>query len=744
MQLQRKFIAANAVDQTKIRLSNNAYLKARNAADSADINMLKVNASDRIEFSSIPQVTSDPSSGNDLVRKSYLDAVQQGLKPKQAVRAATTANIVIATALNSGDVIDGVTLSNGDRVLVKNQSASEENGIYIVGASPARSSDFDSLSPIDEINGAYTFVQEGSANQGKAFVQSGTVATLDTDPISFVFFNSAGTLVGGDGITISGADVSVDHDGQGLQFSSNQLALELDGSTLSKSASGLKVASLGITASELASNAVTTAKINNDAVDKDKIAADVAGNGLGQNVDGSLEVNVDGSTLEINSDSLRVKDLGISSSKLAADSVITSKILDSNVTANKLASDSVTTVKILNANVTTAKLADDSVDKDKINANVAGNGLGQNVDGSLEVNVDGSTLEINADSLRVKDLGITNAKVATGIDAAKLADGSVSNAEFQYINSLTSNAQTQLNNKLETDLSNIGASILGVPNGGTGSSSLAANNVLLGNGTSALQVVAPGTSGNILTSNGTTWTSAAPAVAYTDEMAQDAVGGILTDSSTIDFTYNDAGNTITAIVIDSSISAAKLASDSVTTVKILDANVTAAKLASDSVITAKILDSNVTAAKLASDSVTTVKILDANVTNAKIATGIDSAKLADGSVSNAEFQYINSLSSNAQDQLNARLRFAPAELLTLDGTDITNQYKDLSFVAASSDSISLTPVGGIMQERGVDYSVSLTGGAGGVTRITFLGDLASGGAAELISGDKLMVQYARL
>ena len=51
---------------------------------------------------------------------------------------------------------------------------------------------------------------------------------------------------------------------------------------------------------------------------------------------------------------------------------------------------------------------------------------------------------------------------------------------------------------------------ISVANGGTGSTSLTANRVLLGNGTSALQTVAPGTSGNILTSNGTTWTSSAP------------------------------------------------------------------------------------------------------------------------------------------------------------------------------------------------------------------------------------------
>jgi trimeric autotransporter adhesin len=52
-----------------------------------------------------------------------------------------------------------------------------------------------------------------------------------------------------------------------------------------------------------------------------------------------------------------------------------------------------------------------------------------------------------------------------------------------------------------------------VANGGTGLATLTANNVLLGNGTSALQAVAPGTSGNVLTSNGTTWVSQAPAAA---------------------------------------------------------------------------------------------------------------------------------------------------------------------------------------------------------------------------------------
>jgi hypothetical protein len=56
-----------------------------------------------------------------------------------------------------------------------------------------------------------------------------------------------------------------------------------------------------------------------------------------------------------------------------------------------------------------------------------------------------------------------------------------------------------------------GSSSIGVANGGTGRATLTANNVLLGNGTTAVQFVAPGTNGNVLTSNGTTWSSTAPA-----------------------------------------------------------------------------------------------------------------------------------------------------------------------------------------------------------------------------------------
>lgn len=100
---------------------------------------------------------------------------------------------------------------------------------------------------------------------------------------------------------------------------------------------------------------------------------------------------------------------------LASNAVTTAKILDSNVTTAKIADANVTTVKILDANVTTAKIANAAVDENKLAASVAGNGLAGAAGTALSVNVDGSTIEISSDSLRVKDAGITVAKLAADV-----------------------------------------------------------------------------------------------------------------------------------------------------------------------------------------------------------------------------------------------------------------------------------------------------------------------------------------
>ena len=82
------------------------------------------------------------------------------------------------------------------------------------------------------------------------------------------------------------------------------------------------------------------------------------------------------------------------------------------------------------------------------------------------------------------------------------------------------------------------------------------------------------------------------------------------------------------------------------------------------------------------------------------------------------------------------------ELFTLSSGDITNQFIDLAHVALVN-SISFVVKGGGIQIEGAsfDYSVNYTGVAGGNTRITFLNDLATGGASALIAGDVVVAQY---
>ena len=130
---------------------------------------------------------------------------------RSTVRAATTGNITIATALNNGDTIDGVTLATNNLVLVKSQSTASQNGIYIVQASPARDTLFDTY---DEHPGAIIHVQEGSANADKLYqCTSNTGGSLDSTDIVWanIVPGSGGTvtqIVAGTGLsggTITGS-----------------------------------------------------------------------------------------------------------------------------------------------------------------------------------------------------------------------------------------------------------------------------------------------------------------------------------------------------------------------------------------------------------------------------------------------------------------------------------------------------------------------------------------------------------
>jgi hypothetical protein len=90
-----------------------------------------------------------------------------------------------------------------------------------------------------------------------------------------------------------------------------------------------------ITETKLGASCVETVNINDDAVTDDKLAADCAGDGLTQDGNGALAVNVDDSTVELNTDTLRVKDSGITASKIADNAITTAKIADNSISRLK-------------------------------------------------------------------------------------------------------------------------------------------------------------------------------------------------------------------------------------------------------------------------------------------------------------------------------------------------------------------------------------------------------------------------
>lgn len=169
---------------------------------------------------------------NVVATKSYVDAVKTGLDVKDSVRVATTTSLtstysngtsgVGATLTNSGTqtalTIDSIVLSLNERVLVKDQSAGLQNGIYTVtnvGSASTnwiltRATDADN-SPSSEITGGvFTFVEEGTTNSDAGFVCSTDGAiTIGTTAINFVQFSGAGQITAGNGLTKTGNIIDV-------------------------------------------------------------------------------------------------------------------------------------------------------------------------------------------------------------------------------------------------------------------------------------------------------------------------------------------------------------------------------------------------------------------------------------------------------------------------------------------------------------------------------------------------------
>ena len=112
-----------------------------------------------------------PSSNSDAATKSYVDNLVAGLRTRIIAECATTANVNLSNGLEAGDAIDGVTLVEGDRVLVKNQSTDTENGLYLaVGSGAGAASRDPEHDTIAELSGGMVVANQGSVNNDKIFL----------------------------------------------------------------------------------------------------------------------------------------------------------------------------------------------------------------------------------------------------------------------------------------------------------------------------------------------------------------------------------------------------------------------------------------------------------------------------------------------------------------------------------------------------------------------------------------------
>jgi hypothetical protein len=173
-------------------------------------------------------VTQDPVSALQLATKQYVDAVAQSLNVHASCDAATPATLASITGgtvtYNNGaagvgatltlsvalTTLDGYTLLNDDRILVKDEATSANNGIYTWatgGTVLTRATDFDTSAEI--VSGDFTFVTGGTIYANTGWVQTLPVTTVGTSPISWTQFSGAGTYTAGTGLTLTGTQFSI-------------------------------------------------------------------------------------------------------------------------------------------------------------------------------------------------------------------------------------------------------------------------------------------------------------------------------------------------------------------------------------------------------------------------------------------------------------------------------------------------------------------------------------------------------
>ena len=153
-------------------------------------------------------ITTTPVGDTDIANKGYVDSVAQGLDVKASCAYSTTNNISLSGLAVQAGGDWTATLTVGDRILVKNQSSSQFNGIYVAAAGAwARSSDMNTWA---EVPSAFTFIESGTTLADTGWVcTSNQGGTIDVTPITWSQFSGAGSYLAGTGLTLTGNTFSI-------------------------------------------------------------------------------------------------------------------------------------------------------------------------------------------------------------------------------------------------------------------------------------------------------------------------------------------------------------------------------------------------------------------------------------------------------------------------------------------------------------------------------------------------------
>ena len=209
----------------------------------------------------------DPTADQDVATKAYVDTVAQGLSVKPAVRLATAAALPAVTYANGSSgvgatltanavgalTVDGVAVALNDRILVKDQAAPAQNGVYKVTTLGTGGVAFvltrvTDMNQAAEFPGSFVFVQEGTANADSGWTcTTDAPITVGTTAIAFAQFSGAGQITAGAALTKTGNTLDVAVDGVGIEVSSDALRLKDNGVTLAKMATMATASLIGRT-----------------------------------------------------------------------------------------------------------------------------------------------------------------------------------------------------------------------------------------------------------------------------------------------------------------------------------------------------------------------------------------------------------------------------------------------------------------------------------------------------------------